>query len=420
MCRHGLPILAVLALTCPYAERSTLAQSPPGPQPAPAPAQAGNAGAGPLEEAARTKLQLTGVAVSMSGRIFACSPLWHAGAHAWSVAELTPDGTFRPYPSDVWNAWREGMQEHGGIQFVCVQSVVVDDKDELWVLDAASPRMERVARGEFAGGGPKLLRFDLHQDRLARGYMRIPVDELKSYLNDVRIDTQRNIAVITDSGLGCLIGVDLQKGLAKRLLEGHPSVKADSAVTPIVGGRELRNKQGQVPQMNVDGLAMDQKNGFLYYQALTGKRLYRMKLDDVSSAIHAPGSSNWLADKVEDLGPSVMTDGMICDADGNLYFAAIERDAVVVRAPSGNLTTLVQDKSIAWPDSFAIGAGPTAGKLLFTTSQIHLTSWFSADGSMPAEPYRIFMVDLPRAAASPPPAPPAPVPAPVKSPAPAK
>jgi hypothetical protein len=31
--------------------------------------------------------------------------------------------------------------------FVCVQSVVVDDQDNLWILDLAAPKMQQIIKG---------------------------------------------------------------------------------------------------------------------------------------------------------------------------------------------------------------------------------------------------------------------------------
>jgi hypothetical protein len=44
-----------------------------------------------------------------------------------------------------------------------VQSVVVDDQDNLWVLDPAAPKMQ-----EIVEGGPKLVKIDLATNRSCR------------------------------------------------------------------------------------------------------------------------------------------------------------------------------------------------------------------------------------------------------------
>src|SRR5436189_5115434 len=136
--------------------------------------------------------QVTGVGVSKkTGRVFVNFPNWSDG-HLLSVAELV-DGKPKAFPNDEWN--KPGA---AGSHFVCVQSVVVDDQDNLWILDPAAPKMQGIVKG-----GPKLVEIDLRANQVMQ---TIPFGEdiapAKSYLNDVRIDTRSGTAFITDSGKG--------------------------------------------------------------------------------------------------------------------------------------------------------------------------------------------------------------------------
>jgi sugar lactone lactonase YvrE len=119
-------------------------------------------------------------------------------------------------------------------------------------------------------------------------------------------------------------------------------------------------------------------------------------------------SETQVAAAVEKVGTTVVTDGMEMDANGILYFTALEKDAIMYVAPPDieaaakataasaaapatvNVQTLVQDPRIAWPDSFALGKGKD---LYFTTAQIHRTAWFN--GTMPQTPYLVFKTTRP-------------------------
>jgi hypothetical protein len=103
---------------------------------------------------------------------------------------------------------------------VCVQSVVVDDQDALWVLDPASPKTEAVVKG-----GPKLVKIDLATRVTQSVIFDEDVAPERSYLNDVRLDTKTGHAFITESGTGAIIVVDLKSGKARRLLASDPSTK---------------------------------------------------------------------------------------------------------------------------------------------------------------------------------------------------
>src|SRR5687768_9469707 len=63
--------------------------------------------------------QVTGVTVSSEGRIFACFPRWRDYV-PFSVVEVMPDGTHKPYPDDSWNSWTGAPSKN---KFTRVQSV---------------------------------------------------------------------------------------------------------------------------------------------------------------------------------------------------------------------------------------------------------------------------------------------------------
>ena len=217
--------------------------------------------------------QVTGVGVSArSGRVFVNFPTW-SDDHFLSVAEIV-NGQPQAFPDEEWN--KPGAPNS---HFVCVQSVVVDDQDNLWILDLAAPKMQEILKG-----GPKLVKIDLSTNKVAQ---TIPFGEdiapAKSYLNDVRIDTATGKAFITESGMGAIIVVDLKTGKARRLLDGHKSTAPESDVKLIVDGKQLIDQQTKKPpQMASDGIALDITNGYLYYHALTGRTLYRIKTGDLN------------------------------------------------------------------------------------------------------------------------------------------
>ncbi len=352
-----------------------------------------------VEVAAFPEYQVTGVAVSSRGRVFVNFPRW-GGAYQMAVGELLADGSLVPYPDAAWNTFNDDpFNPPQGDVFVCVQSVHVDALDRLWVLDPAAPKLDMVLR--HAGGGPKLVEIDPASNTVAR-IIRFDtsIAPERSYLNDVRVDTRTNHAFITDSGLGAIIVVDLSTGASRRVLAGHESTKAAPDFVPIIEGRELRTREGTAPRIHSDGLALDTANNWLYWQSLTDNRLFRIS----TRLLTSPHSSEWqLEDSVQNMGPSVVTDGMEADRLGNIYFTALEHDAIVRRDTRGNPLTLARDPRISWPDSLAIGpAGPVPPGtpprpekwLYFTTSQIHRTPMFSPDGQWPVEPYRVFRLRL--------------------------
>ena len=166
-----------------------------------------------LEQVAESARQWTGIAVLPDGRIFVNFPRWSDDVPV-SVGELLPDGSVRAFPNADWNSGAPAPEN----RFVCVQSVVADREGYLWVLDSGNPKFSGVVPG-----APKLLKFDPVDGRLLAKILYTEPDILpNSYLNDVRIDTARQVAYLTDSGMGALLVTDLHSGTSRRLLDQSP------------------------------------------------------------------------------------------------------------------------------------------------------------------------------------------------------
>src|SRR5690349_14646883 len=143
---------------------------------------------------ADSSYELTGVAVSKNGRMFTNYPLWNR-PHNYDVVEITGLTQSKPYPNGKWNSWQPG--EAGFFKWVCVQAVYIDDKDKLWVVDPASPFMKGVYAYSY-----KLVKIDLASNKIEKIYHFNYVADKNSYINDVRVDTRRNYAYLTNSSEG--------------------------------------------------------------------------------------------------------------------------------------------------------------------------------------------------------------------------
>lgn len=327
--------------------------------------------------------QATGIAISHQERIFVNFPRWDKDP-LYSVAELLPDESLRPYPDNDWNRWGLDEVNHPEAHFVSVQSLVIDSDDFLWVLDPASPGFKGVVPG-----GAKLVKINLNTDTVERVF---PFGDLiapnTSYLNDVRIDPAGDCAYITDSGTGAIIVVDLASGRSLRRLAGHPSTKAEPAYVPTIDGKELRDENGRVPQIHADGIAIDTAGEYLYYHALTAKTLYRIK----TSVLKDPEVTEaQLADHVERVAETGAVDGMVMDAGNNLYLTALEENAIKRYRPDGSIDIIVRDGLIQWPDSMDIAPD---NYLYFTDSQINRMPRFNYGRDNRILPYKLFKILL--------------------------
>ena len=306
--------------------------------------------------------QVTGVAVSKTGRVFVNFPRWEEDV-AISVGELMPDGSVTPFPNGAWNAYRNAdpTAASPGDSFVCVQSVTVDAQGRLWVLDAAAPGLTFIV-----SGGPKLVCIDLSSNSVSRIYQfGTDVAPQGTYLNDVRFTKNGAAAVITNSGTpGSLIVLDLASGAARRVLDGHPSTQFDQSLVITVGGRELRMLDGQPPHFSADGLIIDPLGAFVFWQATTGNTIYAAPLAvlfDTSLSAEQVGAS------VQVLARSFVADGYWLTRKLVPLLTSCEDNSVKRINSDGSYSVEVQDDRLLWPDSMAEGPD---GMVYVTASHI--------------------------------------------------
>jgi len=330
-----------------------------------------------LVELATFDHQVTGVTVSEDGRVFVNFPRWTEDAPV-SVAELLSDGTLRPYPDARWNAWRNAKKNELSAEdhFVCVQSVVADGRGSLWVLDPAAPASARVVPN-----GPKLVQIDLATNDVVNvlGFDDAIAPQ-GSYLNDVRFSPDGRYAYVTDSGaVGAIIVVDLEDSQAWRLLDGHDSTQPETDVIVHTDGQPLRRTDGRGVEFAADGIALSRDGEWLYWQALTGRTLYRVP---TRALIDDAVSVEQVAERVERVGENGVADGLWIDTRQRMYISALEANAVKVRdlsATEDAVELLVQDERLRWPDTFSEGPD---GTIYVTASHIQDMPWYVAQNPL--------------------------------------
>ncbi|MGU3538435.1 L-dopachrome tautomerase-related protein [Methylobacterium sp. A54F] len=351
-------------------------------------------GQGQLTQVARFEHQVTGITVSRDGRMFVNFPRWSEDAPV-SVAEVK-DGKPVPYPNAEWNAWRNARADEVSPKdhFVCVQSVVADAQNRLWVVDAAAPAMAHVIKD-----GPKLVGIDLATNQVIK---TIPFDTSTvlqaSYINDVRIAPDGKTAYLTDSGAeGALIVVDLDSGKARRVLAGDPATMPDKSVTVTYDGQPLRRPDGRGVAFSADGIALSGDGKTLYWQAIKGKTLYSLPTDALTgwataAVVPETLTDRSLAGKIATVGENGVADGLLISRhDGRMYVTSPQDDSVKVRdlSKAGSaLTTLVRDPRLRWPDTFSEGPD---GTIYVTTSHIQDSADYKpgAPISLPTELWSI-------------------------------
>ncbi len=330
----------------------------------------------------------TGVTVSRTGRVFVNFPRWGDDVQ-FTVAEVK-GGKAVAFPNAEMNRVPPAGQLDKG--FVSVQSVVVDPKDRLWVLDTGAPLM-----GTSELGGPKLVGIDLATNAVVKTIV-LPrnVAGPTSYVNDVRFDLTRGkggLAFVTDSsasGPNGIVVVDLDSGRSWRKLHDHPSTKPDPVFQPIVEGRPLvQNEPGKPAQkigIGSDGIAISNDGKTLYYCPLSSRHLYAVSVDRLADP-NTPESA--VAATVKDLGEKGASDGLESDAEGRVYLTSYEATAILRRKTDGTLETIATDPRLLWPDTLSLAQD---GFLYVTANQLHRQAKFQGGRDLRQKPYVLFRV----------------------------
>lgn len=323
--------------------------------------------------------QLTGVAVSRDGRLFTNYPYW-SDIYKNALVEVVPVNAVKPYPTQDMNTWKPG--DNGDSKWVCVQAVYIDKNNSMWVVDPAAPKMGDVYQNSY-----KLVKINLSTNTIERIYKFTGAVGIHSYVNDVRVDVNTQTAYLTNSSEGGIIVVDLTTGNVRQVLQNHYSVKSDTAFKFIIEGRELM-KNGKPAKFNSDGIALTPSGDYLYYKPLTDDKLYRIKTEYLRNAgLNAAD----LAQKVEDLGHFTTTDGMIFDKYGNLYLGDIQNSRIIKITPDMQVTTVIQDGKLIWPDSYSISDD---GFLYISCSQIQKQPDYNEGVNKRTTPYTIYRTKI--------------------------
>lgn len=329
----------------------------------------------------------TGVTVSRDHRIFVNFPRWGDDV-PFTVAEVV-NGKATAYPDAEINRQDQADAAH---HFISVQSVVVDAKNRLWVLDTGAPLMKQTVPG-----GPKLICIDLATNQVVKT-IQFPPDVAgpTSYLNDVRFDLRAGrsgFAYITDSsakGPNGIVVVDLGAGEGWRRLNDDPSTRPDPNFIPIVEGQPVvRKEKGQRAQPFVigsDGIALSADGSGLFYCPLSSRLLYSVS---TAALRDRSMSDKQVAAGVRKVANKGASDGLESDAAGNVFAGDYESNSIHLIRPDDGLEVVAHDPRILWPDTLSLADD---GYLYFIANQLHRQPSMHDGVDLRQKPYLLFRV----------------------------
>jgi sugar lactone lactonase YvrE len=318
-----------------------------------------------LEEVLSYPQPIGNVAVNRTGRVFfTVHP--EARPRGNKLLEFV-DGASIPFP--------DGASQRQ--LFDTVLGVAIDRQNRLWTIDHGNHGI-RTAR---------LLAFDLETGELIHDQsLEKHIAPVGSFLQDLQISVDGRTIVIADASFWrkqpAIIVYDIESATARRVLESHPSVSAENFLIrnqghPMSYGAGIVSLRG-----GVDGIALGEE--WLYYGALSGSTLYRVRLRDIRDA-SIPDSQ--ISVRVETYVSKPLSDGLSLDVDGNVYITDVEHNSIFRAGTDRELQTIVASSQVRWPDALSFGPD---GWLYVADSALSDVILQSREHIKSQGPYRIF------------------------------
>ena len=286
-----------------------------------------------LQEVLSYPLPIGNVAVSRTGRLFfTVHP--EARPKGNKLLEYV-NGAAVPYP---------GTRQQAEL-FDTVLGVAIDRQNRLWTID----------HGNHGIRSARLLAFDIGTGKVVHDHRLPPeIAPAGSFLQDLQVSADGRTVIIADASFWrkqpAIIVHDVESATARRVLESHTSVAAENYVIAH-GDTQMRFFGGLVSlRGGIDGIALGPD--WLYYGALSGSTLYRVRLRDLRDA-ELPAAQ--LAKRVEAYSAKPLSDGLSIDVDGNVYITDVEHSAVFVVGEDREPRTLLRSPRIRWPDALSFG-----------------------------------------------------------------
>jgi sugar lactone lactonase YvrE len=261
--------------------------------------------------------------------------------------------------------------------FDTVLGVAIDRFNRLWTID----------HGNHGLRPARIVAIDLNTNEVLRHQALSPaIAPAGSFLQDLQISVDGRTIVIADASFWrkspAIVVYDIETGDARRVLESHRTVSAEDYLIRSQD-RDMKFLGGIASlRGGVDGIALDHE--WLYFGALSGSSLFRVKLSDLRDEGLPPGQ---LANRVERYSDKPLSDGMSIDLEGNVYITDVEHGSVFVVGQERALETLIQSPDIRWPDALSFGPG---GYLYLADSALPELILQSREHIEAHGPYRIF------------------------------
>ena len=166
-----------------------------------------------IEIAITLDVPVNGVSTTPDGRIFLLYARVDGSSGPQVVEYFADDNSTSPIPNEEWNSFTEDKDPT--THLIRTNSQRIGPDGALWLVDVGSPSFGAPV---ILPDGPKLVQFNLTTNEVQRVYLVGNATRVNSLLDDVRFNPLSNKAHLTDAGSPGIIVLDLDTGVAVRVL----------------------------------------------------------------------------------------------------------------------------------------------------------------------------------------------------------
>ncbi len=319
-----------------------------------------------------------------SGAVHAPDDTWILGVNQAEKPRLravrvSKSGEVTPFPDE---RMARGDPSGDKPPLDAVEALQIDGDGIVWMLD----------NGRRSEVPAKFIAWELKKQRVQRVlYLAPPAVVPGSFAADFVIDPSSTLIFVSDpanGGNAGLIVLDRTTNIARRVLQGHPSLVPDLTVPLRVTrtGKESKRLDGSpaVPHCGVRSLVIDRKSQWLYYAPVQSAAVYRLPVALLRDPKTPPEK---LAAAVERYADKPAAASLAIDNKNNIYVGDIEGRAIgVIEAEHRQYRILAADARLVWPDGLCFGQD---GKLyFFSRSQTAVAA--PRDGVVPIVEHGMF------------------------------
>lgn len=342
---------------------------------------------GPQDPRIDTALTLdvptTGVSTTPDGRLFLVLARVDGSKGAQIVEYNITTKTMTPFPNKEWNSYAKGKDP--ATHLVRINSQRVGPDGNLYLVDVGSPAFGQPV---ILPSGPKLIQVNLKSNKVSRVFHLGNSTLSNSLLDDVRFNPKTGTAYLTDAGVPGLIVLDMASGVSRRVLNTDVSTKG---ATPISAeGVYLYASTGGLQYINADQLEVSPDAKWFYFQPASGglSRVATKWLDQAFYNSSLAGEE--LAGYIEPFALTPSTGGTAIDAHGNIYSSDTDSQRIIITAPNGIKSLLVQDPRLLWIDAMWIDGT----KPWMPAAQLNRGTPFGNGKSNITKPINVFTIDI--------------------------